>query len=908
MLFFLRFRDQLRRTRTDTVPRLEETLRQAIVEAGGKLVLERSVLQAVFDEEPLGFWLDMFILIENLKKSMDESADFFGFALVICRKLPGFAGPLCRFLSSGGGGFFLDSEVAKVFSQYAVIEKPAEWLTERGRPKYGSDAFYKIKELKVFTSAVKDDFELQMSVFRSLKQESGRNVLITCRDFSRVNGVLYQYCEKLNEDFPSMTVCFGKPGALTDAWSVRIRSLLDEREANKAAEETDELWQLLFRERLRDEVSAFSVRTAKRFFYLLLGLYTDAAVKRNCIPVVRLENVHLAEKAETELLVEILSSASYRSQNGLLILGTCVDGVAAEKLHLWERVFPKVIKMSCKKQPPFDFSKFPAEFWEIVYAITLFGRYFPPGLFQKLFEEEGKNPITVSRVFSFLQTLGVIDDPREPVLPGGYFTEYARGIPEERIGRVKAVLCRRLLDWTQRRNIHPCFRLLTILAEHGGAGKIDDVLILKSVFSDVTNKTTSGIELAIKNGQLENIAGSERAAAVRYIFETARALLMGGEQEIHQAFEAPPPDCGSFPVMKTQILVNLSGYHLGLRDNSTARETVKEAILLGQSKNALCLPQAYRLFSLVSLSKQQMNETSDYLGFALTNAEATGNYYETGLSSYYAASARFLYGDIYRAAKFVRKSVEQSLASGCPGWADKARFLEGRLEFELGHYREACEIFEALRYGPFDGMTDEKDRLLAAWIYRSGVYSGNSGAVKPAPSCLDTDVFEIEAAYLAGDYSGVTGLSCSLEIPFPENAFLYTEKPDWSSGFTQCEHLCFSQGEIHWRMVSAFHALALCRLPGKDTKDAVQSMQKILRDERLSEMDPWDTFYFYAWYRILEQTDGNMADMSTAVSMAFKRLQRRASRIGDIETRRQYLNGQRWNRELNTAAKDFRLI
>jgi len=90
--------------------------------------------------------------------------------------------------------------------------------------------------------------------------------------------------------------------------------------------------------------------------------------------------------------------------------------------------------------------------------------------------------------------------------------------------------------------------------------------------------------------------------------------------------------------------------------------------------------------------------------------------------------------------------------------------------------------------------------------------------------------------------------------------------------------------------------------------EAIQGIQKIIRDEKLCDMDPWDAFYFYAKYRILEQCGASHVDMSTAVSMAFKRLQRRACRIEDIETRHQYLNGPRWSRELSLAAKEFKLI
>ena len=109
-------------------------------------------------------------------------------------------------------------------------------------------------------------------------------------------------------------------------------------------------------------------------------------------------------------------------------------------------------------------------------------------------------------------------------------------------------------------------------------------------------------------------------------------------------------------------------------------------------------------------------------------------------------------------------------------------------------------------------------------------------------------------------------------------------------------------------MISLFQSLSLSRLSESGSEQALADIQKILRDETLCEMDPWDAIYFYSKYIILKQADAGPVDMSTAVSMAFKRLQRRAGRIEDIETRREYLNGSRWNHELSLAAKDFKLI
>jgi tetratricopeptide (TPR) repeat protein len=320
------------------------------------------------------------------------------------------------------------------------------------------------------------------------------------------------------------------------------------------------------------------------------------------------------------------------------------------------------------------------------------------------------------------------------------------------------------------------------------------------------------------------------------------------------------------------------------------------------------MAQSYRLFSLAALSKKQISEAGDYLDFAMENAEKSGNSHELGVSAYYAAACQFLSGNISKAQRFARKAGEQALASGHPDWADRARFLEGRLAFEIGCYKEALEIFESILNNPADGMFSEKEKLLFAWAYRAKIYSQSPLVKKPSCGGNDADLFEIEAACLAGDYQRTAKLSSTLSNPYTENNFLFTEQPDWRSGFAQCELLYFSRGEMWDRMLCAYRSLALCRISASAGEEAMHNMQRILREEQLSEMDPWDAFYFYVWYRISEQIGAGQVDMNTAVSMAFKRLQRRAGRIDDMETRRQFFSRPRWNSAIHLAAKEFKLI
>ena len=950
----MKFKSQLRRTQPDLVRQIDEALTRSIKNAGGKVTGDRFVISSVFNEETIGFWLDMFILIETMKKSMEESVEFFGYSLLITNKQPESVDLLCRYLASYSG-VFMEREVAKKLLPYASFERPTEWLKKMKNVKYGGSGYYRIREIKTFRVFPRSDLDLQKYVISTFEKEE-KDILIIGPFFLQMRDGLNKFCDQLNGDFPRLSICFESIGigALIDVWSSGVRAL-----GGRPTEEIDNLWNFLFKERLRDEVSEYVARCAARFLFLIFDFYTAAAEKRKRVPVLTLENIHLAEKNVMALVIDTILNINSKSPSAadnrkkLKILGTGEDSILYETLNKWEPVFSNIFKFNDIKLDSLRFPKLSADIWEIIYAISLFNRYFSPELVLRLFEEEEKNPLMISRALSILYSFGIIDNLRSPRLMNRHYEDYAvkvlegprgettnfrseaslsrseasssrseasssRSEASSKADRVRLMVCSRLLNWAVRQNINPCFRLLSIIVYMGGQKKIDDLLLLKSISYDIVNKTTSTIEAAVNKGQFKEMF-IEKAFVVQDVFDTSRALITGNEKEIDSVFSNDKFNDLSkgyedFPILKTQLVVNLCGYFLGRHDEKRSAEKAKEAILLGQRGSQYCLPQAYRLFSLSCLSKKQVNETIEYLGFALDNAEKTGNYHEMAVSAYYAAAAQFLYGDVYNAMRLARKSIEQSLSAGRPDWADRSRFLEGRIEFDLGHYSAAHDIFENMRKKPYGSRTDEKENLLSVWVYRSKLYFIDPRTPKPQPANHDADLFEVEAAYLAGNYKKAYELSTMLGNTFSDVNFLYTytEQADWRSGFAQCEHLFFTNGEVQSRMISLFHSLALSRLPKQEMpngrEEAVRDIQQILRDERLCEMDPWDAFYFYAKYRILEQSSASLVDMSTAVSMAFKRLQRRAGRIDDIETRRQYLNGSRWNRELSAAAKEFKLI
>jgi tetratricopeptide (TPR) repeat protein len=920
MLFFLRFKSQLRRTRPELIARLEQLMAGAVEAAGGKLTGERRLMTASFTEETIGFWLDMLVLLETAVRILEEAAgDLYGYTLVLGSNMEeDSVEQICRILSSRlpGGGFWLDHGAKKGLFPYVNMEKPGVfkegWAGLRSQDRSLVEGFIRIESLKNFPAFRSVNFPLQETIQRALTQGVRRNTLLMGPEFCGKRYGLYRFYEELcfarsvdPKKVPPLIIRFDTGGiaCLADAWISQFQALAENTVSQETLREINTLEQGIFRERLRDELSPDEINRGRRFFKLALEVFVLIAKKWGFPPLIILENIHRADETAGRIFIE--AQAAFPKHQGPLIMGTCSDEDPDfdNLLKFWGPVFPRMVKLNTGDLAGKEAPEISRDVWEIAYALALLGRFFPGRFFCGLFEEEGKNPAMFSRALSLLSFLGLVDSFDDPRPRMNHFISRAERALGDRKEKIRALVRNRLLDWVGRYKLSPCFRLLEALTDLGG--RCEDEIILQSISSDIMNGTSGEMEKAMTTDRLRKIAGAEKTRAIEFIINTLKALHHGDEGMIRAAFQELPPECSFSPVLKAQVLANLSAFHLGTGDPVSAAEMVKEAILLSQRKNGTTLPQSYRLFALVNLAKHRIGETIDYLDFAVDHAEKSGNYHERAVSAYYAASAQFLFGNMSKAQRLARQAEIQAAASGHDEWAGRSLFFRGRLCFETGRYLEALEIFETLEKKS-SGLP-EREQLLAAWVYRTKIYSQTPLTAKPAGGGLEADIFEMEASYLAGNYEKTLALSSAL-AGLPHEDFLFIEQPDWRSGFTPAEFLIFP-GSVLWdRMVLAYHALALSRFSPSGGEEAQHSMQRILRDERLSEIDPGDAFYFFAWYRVLEETGAAQVDMNTAVSMAFKRLQRRASRIDDVEVRRDFLSLPRWNAALSLAAKDYKLI
>jgi len=908
----------------------------AVKQSGGEITSEHGLIQAVFDENSFGFWLDMLLFIEIMKQITDDTAEeLYGYALLLGRNSPARPESFCRIMAGGpeGGGVFMDQAVADAMRPYLTVEAREKW-----EPKaVNIGAYVRLKEIKIIVPAARNGLSLGKTAAFPNGPEQYSSLLYTGRALRGKRTEIYLHGASFSQgndrkDIIPLFIRFGGGGlrALTDAYADWMRSLPGWTPGKKEKEIT-EIWEFLFRERLREKPSPYAVRKAGDFFGLLLGLYRDIAESAGKKAVVVLENIHTigAADSSTERDAAMIVIKTLRVCHDIHLLGICPVDISelSQSYNLWKPLFSRVLNINSDSEaaPSPPYSGLPSDLWELGYLCSLFGTYFPSEFIPRLLEECGKSPAMISRTLSLMQTLKIIDTALDPRPWNESFAEQAEAALGEKKEILRAHVRARLLAWVEQKKINPCIGLLQILEKLGAAGKIDDDLILKSIHNELSAANGSELEKALDKRIFMTIAGGEREPVIRYTAQTLLALHTGGAAAVRSAFAVQVPECNAFPSLDARIKINRSLYCLGLRDYEPSLEYAKKSAVICQKSAGPhpgpCLALSYRLMALASLSQKRINETVNYLGFALENAAVSGEPHETGMASYYSASVQLLYGNLSLSKKYAEKARRHFLEAGNPQWADRTRFLEGRLAFESGYYGQASDIFEELLKNPNCENSFEKQRIIEAWAYRAYTngrtadHAGGETGPYPVPEHTgrdaahrDAGLFRLEALYLEGEYAKMDELAEHLAGIPPEDDFIHIEQPDWRSGFTQCELLYFSCEELWERMLDAWRSLAKCRLSPQKAGEAQSAMQQVLKKSRFSEIDTWDPFYYYALYQTLEHSGASQVDIRTAASTAFNRLQNRAGRIDDPETRKQYLKEPHWSKALWQAAVEFKLV
>jgi tetratricopeptide (TPR) repeat protein len=904
---------------------LEDSILDIIKASYGTVTVERNYISASFNGEAIGFWLNMLTALEGIRKILDEAApELYGYNCLIGQDLDEADIRLVRLLPSGGGmGIWCDYSIQQTLSSFAAFEDSYEEV--RGIP--AADGYNRVRSFIPFSGREKGNaFPYREKIFKTLNQGSPKNAVLAGPRFIGKRDGLRFYCSRQMRGLPALWIVFGSVGngmaCFVDALTDEIRNLIAPFAGDEGLQKLDSLGEAIFQERFRRQYSAYFIQKTRRFMELLFRFYEEAVCAKKLKPVIILENINFADAPSSRLLVDVFQD---KIRNSYLIYGSFSEESAAISTDIdldpWNKVFSRIIQVSPENSSfrPFGegFEMIP-DLWEIAYILSLFRRYFPRALFSTLFKEAGVNPLVVSRALDIFMAQGIIDSREDPQMRIADFDSRAERILGERKYLVRGMVSGRILAWVKKGGIRPCYNLLKALADLGRERperlEGSATLVLNSITGDVINNTFREIEEDIRNNCFAQVVGEGCFTAILYIFTTLRALIHQGEDEIRRAFLQPIPESGVIPEYKAHILSNLAGFNLGTYDIATAQESIKELLILSQTRpDKRRLVQAYRLFSLVNICKQQLREAIEYSDFAIECAERSGCFDELAIVMYYAAGIHLIFGNLSKAGRLIRQADEYASLTGRVEWADRSRFLLGRFRFEAGYYQEARDIFTGLLEQEIPRASKDREMVLHAWIYRTRVFLNQSPGSLFGVETPDARLFEIEAAYIAGEYENTVKLADRFCSCLPENRFVFIEQPDWWSGFAQCELLLFPPKDFFNRLASTYRALALAKLSANADNSSVRemaldTMRKVIREEGFPQTDPNDAFYYYSHYRVLQETGATAVDMDTAVSIAFKRLQSRASHIDDIETRHGYLSLNYWNNALGQAAKVHRLI
>jgi hypothetical protein len=115
-------------------------------------------------------------------------------------------------------------------------------------------------------------------------------------------------------------------------------------------------------------------------------------------------------------------------------------------------------------------------------------------------------------------------------------------------------------------------------------------------------------------------------------------------------------------------------------------------------------------------------------------------------------------------------------------------------------------------------------------------------------------------------------------------------------------------------MAGMWRALAIVHVDGARNKHeavstaAVSTMAALTADERFSGLSPNDVLCNYMYYVVLHKTNADEVNKSTALSIAFNKLQARANRIDDLEIKRSFFSKQVWNAALFSAARERKFL
>ncbi|MCX7655190.1 MAG: hypothetical protein N2Z76_01550 [Treponemataceae bacterium] len=880
MFFSFRYYSQLFRLKPTMVQEVYRRLKEFTQQGKGSIVREGKFFCSHVDNTQFGVYLELTTCIEELKTLLASyENEHFGYTLILSSEgsIIDNSSLLSRLIHyyPYQGNIWCSTEIKEHLSYFFDIEESGY-----------EGKFFFLKERK-------KQAEQKFISLSSEEEESFQRCFqkpAPCTIFINQNSILLSRLIStfIQQQKNARTCCIRVPFGITSCGIGRLFLSLEKYLEEEERKKLSYLIPQLYRSFVSKSLLELSTELLQQAFQRLIE---KIELQQGEIYLF-LENIHLASPQMFPFLVDLIEK--FQSNPHVHIIGT-----STTKHHL---LFLQPINPQCvmiQKNREIETNRtIPSSFdilmyWYLFYVLK---EFFPPSVCHNIIHKATiLSEKTIENTLSHLVQEGLI-------------------VSEELPYTSEEVLMPVILKHLEKEHVKLQASITTILRNHIRSGQIlasgtlitkllhfqipiPPEMLIQAIIQDLYDEIDEELSFLKQEGYLDSLLPERNRYALEYIIITSTHLFVGNEHSIKSALTYPLPDQYPSVWYESFVYTNRALLELAFYKKEEALLHIKHALLEGQRHLPdFLLSRIYRVFALVELQHQHIQEALEYISFSIETAKNSSLLQERFRTFFYAAVIFFLYGNYSRALYYLTQSRLLAEEAHLYEWLKTCVFLEGRIHFETGKYHQAYHTFSQI----------EESEGAELWMYRTKTYLHNQTAIGQIQK-NEKGFFQIEAAFFKGLYEEIHAATEVLEGTFKKESFLYTEQPEREQCFAHTEVLLTSREQLMAKMISGYAILASYKTHHSDIKTAISQMEELLAS-CASEFDgPFEMMNLSLYIELLKDSSPNLLDFDTALSKAFKRLQTRASRIDDYAMREAYLYQSYWNARLMEAAKERKL-
>lgn len=889
MLFTIRYYSQFHRTQPELLQSLHQTMHDLVHSSGGTILRSGKETIAEFSEENLSFPILFFCFIQQLVSLCDNlEKKLFGYSILFQKDDELQNDKILKQLLhiKHGLGIYFAPRAAETCTSLFIVEPLAQVPVSR------------LKEFKQIPELEKPEIETVIKRFSTEMESSDARCKILLGNDTELLFLLGRiYTKQQFGDVLEFTMSFHSAAAELNGFiELFMQSLADRNDV--FSEYTNKI-ELLTSERLHEHYNEHIQLLLQELLGVWLRIYKNTPVH---IHIYQLHSISASlQPVFRDFLFRFVQDPSH-----------CIFITAPDKsLVQWvDEIDRHVIVLQSQNRIPQwvitnqDNSINMKVLLPSAYLCHLLSDVYTKQELPIQLERSGFSEASIQWIFSAFDKSGLLISQ----LSSCKLNHEAERLMCENLSDrdqtwIKSIVQERLIESLAKHELNPSLGFLSSL--NGIGGTADPDLILDCIMHDLANNYFSELDVAVQSEFLKNLIGAQLFQPIQYILFTDHILASGSEDDIRGAVQKAVPPFIDNPRINAFCSMNAAALQLVTGDLVAAGKYIKDAVLMLQDyKNKNGLEKVYRIFGLIELAQHRVEDSIEYFSFALDTAQRLGNMQEMAKTAYYSAVAYFILGNLPRAFFFADMAKTKFHDLDLQEWEQKCTFLIGRIQFTLGDYKKAVESFKSIQDISVASLWEMRARLYASPINKSLIkelmYTYESLSVPDA-------LLEIEFHYFLGNYEACIQLA---DVALNTEAHTFprlTEQLDWTDGYAHIESILFPQRQFLYRQLSCLKVLSMGQLK-QDDHSIVSMLDTLLDELKPGEYDPYDVFYYTCYYLTLQRVATNEIDRATALSGAFKRLQKRASRIEDAELRRGYLTANYWNGLLSSAAKLHNLI